>query len=121
MPDLVPEPKVSDRPFCEPTSVLLGSNTEATLRFEPVQNNAEFRIGTVAMSKRPESEYVVRMDDETVYGPAPIPPTDIDDLQVTFIPARAFEQSLELTVRNLQNTTGQRRYSIQPLGYEVMS
>jgi len=46
-----------------------------------VQNSAEFRVGTVAISKRPDSEYVVRMDGETVFGPAPIPPTDIDDLR----------------------------------------
>lgn len=121
MPDLIPPPTADDRPFCEPTSVQLGSNTEATLTFVPVQNDAEFRIGTVAMSKRPESEYIVRMDSEVVYGPAPIPPTDIDDLEVTFTPARAFSQSLELTVRNLENTTGTRRYSVQPIGYEVMS
>ncbi|GAA0276961.1 hypothetical protein [Halobacterium noricense] len=121
MPELIPPPSPDDRPFCEPTSVLLGSNTEATLTFVPVQNDAEFRIGTVAMSKRGESEYVVRMDDEVVFGPAPIPPTDIDDLEVTFTPARAFSQKLELTVRNLSGTTGERRYSIQPVGYEVMS
>lgn len=121
MPALIPAPSPGDRPFCEPVSVLLGSQEEATLRFSPTQSDAEFRIGTVAMSKRPESEYVVRMDEEVVYGPAPIPPTDIDDLQVTFTPARAFSQSLELTVRNLQDSTGDRRYSIQPVGYEVTS
>jgi len=117
---MLPAPKTDDRPFCEPASVLLAAGEEATLRFEPVQNSAEFRIGTVAISKRPESEYVVRMDDETVYGPAPIPPTDIDDLEATFIPARGFEQSLEIIVRNLSDTTGTRRYSLQPVGYEVM-
>ena len=120
MPDLIPAPTKNDRPFCEPTSVSLGSNEEATLTFHPVQQDAEFRIGTVAISKRPDSEYVVRMDDEVVYGPAPIPPTDIDDLAVTFTPARGFEQSLSITVRNLQDTTGERLFSIQPVGYEVM-
>ena len=121
MPALIPQPAETDRPFCEPTSVTLGSNEEATLTFHPVQNTAEFRIGTVAISKRPDSEYVVRMDGEVVYGPAPIPPTDIDDLSVTFTPARGFEQSLSITVRNLQDTTGDRLYSIQPVGYEVMA
>lgn len=121
MPDLIPPPTEQDKPFCEPTSVQLASGEEATLTFVPVQNVAEFRIGTVAISKRPESEYVVRMDGETVYGPAPIPPTDIDDLSVTFTPARGFSQELEITVRNLDDATGTRRYSVQPLGYEVMN
>jgi len=121
MPDLIPPPSDQDRPFCEPTSVSLASGEEATLTFVPVQNSAEFRIGTVAISKRPESEYVVRMDGEVVFGPAPIPPTDIDDLQVTFTPARGFTQELEITVRNLDDTTGSRLYSIQPVGYEVMN
>jgi|AntDeeMetagen681_2_1112603.scaffolds.fasta_scaffold22937_2 hypothetical protein len=120
MPELIPAPAETDRPFCEPTSVSLDSNEEATLTFRPVTNDAEFRIGTVAISKRPDSEYVVRMDEEVVFGPAPIPPTDIDDLAVTFTPARGFEQSLSITVRNLQDTTGERLYSIQPVGYEVM-
>ncbi len=121
MPGIVPAPSETDRPFCEPTSVALGSNEEATLTFWPVQNSAEFRVGTVAISKRPDSEYVVRMDGETVFGPAPIPPTDIDDLQVTFTPARGFSQELEITVRNLDDSTGGRLYSVQPLGYEVMN
>jgi len=56
-----------------------------------------------------------------VFGPAPIPPTDIDDLQVTFTPALGFSQSMEVIVRNLSATTGERDYSIQPVGYEVMS
>ena len=120
MPMMVPWPDEADRPFCEPASVTLGALTEATLTFEPVRNSAEFRVGTLAISKRPESEYVVRMDDEVVFGPSPIPPTDIDDLQVTFTPARGFSQQLEVTVRNIRETAGERRYSIQPVGYEVM-
>ncbi|MFB6087855.1 MAG: hypothetical protein ABEJ85_04980 [Haloarculaceae archaeon] len=101
--------------------MLLDSQEEARLTFHPVRSPAEFLLGTVAISKRPESEYEVRMDDETVYGPAPIPPTDIDDLAVTWSPAREFNQSLEVIVRNLDDTTGSRRYSLQPIGYEVMS
>ncbi len=121
MPNLIPEPSTDDRPFAETVSVSLESGEEARMEFEPVSNDALFRVGTVAISKREETEYELRMDGETVFGPAPVPPTDVDDLQVTFVPALGFEQSLEVVVRNLSATTGTRQYSIQPLGYEVMT
>jgi len=121
MPALIPEPDTNDRPFAETASVSLASGEEVTLEYQPVSNDAMFRVGTVAVSKRADTEYVVRMDGEVVFGPAPIPPTDIDDLQVTFTPALGFSQSMEVIVRNLSATTGERDYSIQPVGYEVMS
>jgi len=121
MPALIPEPEPTDRPFAETASVSLASGEEVTLEYQPVSNDTMFRVGTVAVSKRADTEYVVRMDDEVVFGPAPIPPTDIDDLQVTFTPALGFSQSMEVIVRNLSATTGERDYSIQPVGYEVMS
>ena len=121
MPALIPEPTEQDRPFAETASVDLASGEEITLTYQPVSNDAEFRVGTVAISKREDTEYVLRMDDEVVFGPAPVPPTDVDDLQVTFTPALGFSQSLEVIVRNLSATTGERSYAIQPLGYEVMS
>jgi len=121
MPNLIPEPDPDDRPFAETASVSLEGGEEVRLEYEPVSNDAMFRVGTVAVSKREDTEYVVRMDGEEVFGPAPVPPTDIDDLQVTFVPALGFEQSLEVVVRNLSATTGTRQYSIQPVGYEVMT
>ncbi|MDH5019031.1 hypothetical protein [Halobacterium rubrum] len=121
MPALIPEPDPGDRPFAETASVSLAGGEEIRLEYQPTSNDAEFRVGTVAISKRADTEYVVRMDGETVFGPAPIPPTDIDDLQVTFIPALGFSQSMEVVVRNLSATTGDRDYAIQPVGYEVMT
>lgn len=120
MTDLVPPPAATDKPFCEPTQVTLDVGEQATLTFEPVSQDAMFRVGTVAMSKLAQSEYEVELDGETVYGPAPIPPTDIDDLAMTFYPALGFSQRLRVIVRNLKDTTGGRTYSVQPVGYEVM-
>ncbi|SEW10124.1 hypothetical protein [Halobacterium jilantaiense] len=120
MPDLIPAPSPDDRPFAETASVDLASGEEITLTYEPVSNDAMFRVGTVAISKRADTEYVLRMDDEVVFGPAPVPPTDVDDLQVTFTPALGFSHSMEVVVRNLSATTGDREYAIQPVGYEVM-
>jgi len=52
MPALIPEPEPTDRPFAETASVSLGSGEEVTLTYEPVSNDAMFRVGTVAVSKR---------------------------------------------------------------------
>lgn len=120
MPAVVPEPDADDRPVNEPTSVALGSNQEATLTWRPAQQVGTIVLPTVAISKRPDSEYVVRIDGETVFGPAPIPPTDIDDLAPTFLPAYELQQELTLIVRSFQQTTGDRTYHVQPVGYEVV-
>lgn len=121
MSGIVPAPSPDDRPFCEAVTVDLSTNEEFTATYYPSQNDAMFRVGAVAMSKRPESEYEVWMDQERVYGPSSIPPTDIDDMAMTFLPARGFRQSMTVIVRNLKSTTGTRRYSVQPVGYEVMA
>lgn len=119
MPDgslLVPAPGLGDVPLNEPVSVDLDPDQRATVTFEPVQQNTRFVLPIVAISKYPDSTYQVETDDNLRYGPASVPPTDIDDLQVTFIPALRFSRQLQVEVSNLGSAA--RTYHIQPMGWE---
>ncbi|GGK63509.1 hypothetical protein [Haloarcula sebkhae] len=115
---IVPEPSPSDVPYNDPISRKIGPGKQLVVTFEPTQQVTEFILPTLAISKHPNSSYEVWRDDEKVYGPAPIPPTDIDDLTATWIPARRFSSKLRIIVRNLSETTA-RTYSVQPIGWEV--
>ncbi|MHB9287365.1 hypothetical protein ACKVMT_10045 [Halobacteriales archaeon Cl-PHB] len=105
-------------PFNEPVSARVDAGKKLTATFEPVHNNARFAVPILAASKHAEATYEVRMDDEPVYGPAPIPPTDIDDLVQTFMPPREFTRSLTVICRNVSSSTT-RRFTVQPVGWEV--
>ncbi|WP_280585381.1 hypothetical protein [Halorubrum sp. Boch-26] len=117
MTDVVPAPSADDIPVNEPVTVDIGAGQQATVTYTARQRTNEgFVLPTVAVSKRSQSSYEISADDEQIYGPAGIPPTDIDDLAVCFVPAYEFEQELEVQVTNLSDTS--REYHIQPMGYE---
>lgn len=118
MTDVVPPPAADDIPVNEPVSVSIGAGQQAIVTFTARQRtNDGFVLPIVAASKYSQSTYQIDVDDDgTIYGPSQIPPTDIDDLAVCFVPAYEFEQELEVQVTNLSDT--QRTYHIQPIGYE---
>ena len=66
--------------FIEPVGSHVAVGEKLTATFEPVQRVTEFVLPVVAATKAPGTTYRVKVDDTEVYGPAPIPPTDIDDL-----------------------------------------
>jgi len=117
MTGVVPQPADGDLPFNEPVTVTLGPAEVAQLEFTPKQNSTTFVLPIVAVSKHPGTEYRVKADGDVVYGPASVPPTDIDDLQVTFLPARKFETKLLVEIANVGAT--ERRYTAQPVGWET--
>jgi len=118
MVEVVPQPTEHDKPVNEPISKTLDGGQRAIFTFEPQQQTTPgFVVPILAMSKHPESAYLVWFDDQLVYGPAPVPPTDIDDLQVTFMPAYEFGEELEVWCENLSSATT-REYVVQPVGYE---
>ena len=116
--NVVPEPAKDDIPFNDPISRQLQGGQKLVVEFNPTQRVTEFVLPVLAMSKHPESSYEVWLDGQQVYGPAPIPPTDIDDLTVTFLPAKRFAEKMRVIVRNLSDST-LRSYSVQPIGWEV--
>ncbi|QCP90395.1 hypothetical protein [Haloarcula marismortui] len=115
---IVPQPAADDVPYNDPISRSLDPGSQLTVTFEPTKQVTEFVLPILAVSKHPNSSYEVWQDGEKIYGPAPIPPTDIDDLTATWLPARRFSSKLRIIVRNLGDTTT-RTYSIQPIGWEV--
>jgi len=121
MSEVIPPPSENDKPINEPLSTRLDPGQRATFTYEPRQQTTPgFVVPIVAISKSPESSYTIWFDNRKVFGPSSVPPTDIDDLGVTFTPAFEFEDKLRVQVENIsENTT--RTYTVQPVGYERVS
>jgi len=118
MPEVIPKPSEYATPVNEPVTAAIPAGQRATFIFEPTNRTTPgFVVPTVAASKLPDSAYTVRFDEQTKFGPAPAPPTDVNDVGVTFLPAFEFEETLEVIVENLADT-GTRTYTVQPVGYE---
>jgi len=115
--EVIPNPEPGDVPLNEPVSVDLQGGEQATVTFTAsTRTNGGFILPILAASKYSQSTYEVALDDENIYGPTTIPPTDIDDLEVCWVPAWEFGQEIEVTVTNLSDT--ERLYHIQPIRFE---
>lgn len=112
----VPEPTQADIPFNAPVKRRLQAGEKLIATFRPEQATTTFHAPIVAISKQPEMQYVVKADGKTRYD-APVPPTDIDDLQVCFTPALSFNNELKVTVSNLSDSVA-RDVTVQPVGWE---
>jgi hypothetical protein len=73
-------------------------------------------VDCVAASKYQGLTYEIRADGRTRYGQAGVPPTDVDDLAQTFIPALEFDSKLRTIVRNPSQKT--RVVAVQVRGWE---
>ena len=104
-------------PLATPKTVRLDGGEEATITWTPERSGTTFYLQVLAASKASESTYRIKADGSVIYGPAAIPPTDIDDLVPVWNPAHEFTTSLELRIQNVG--TGTRTYHAQPVGYET--
>ena len=114
----VPQPDPGDRPLNQPQTVRLDPGERVTVKFTATQRTGSgFVLPMLAMSKHPNSVYAAKVDDdEVIYPESSVPPTDIDDKQITFMPAYEFAEKLVVTMANLSEST--RRYTCQPIGFE---
>ena len=115
----VPEPTATDLAYNKVSSATLNGGEKLTTTFVPDGHSGTFVLPTLAISKHVNSSYEVRLDGNTVFGPAAIPPTDIDDLGVTWLPALQFTTELKLIVKNLDSAA--HTYHVQPVGWEVLA
>lgn len=106
-----------DNPFNEAASVTLDPGERAEVTFEPENRVSDYFLPTLAVSKHPNSSYEIQTDGTTLFGPAPIPPTDPDDDSDTFRPPETFADSAVVIVENL-DSTATRTYYIQVIGWE---
>jgi hypothetical protein len=88
--------------------------------FTPEGATTDARLPIVAMSKFPGATYEVQIDGDTHYGPAAIPPTDVDDTDVTFLPAFQWSESIRGIVRNVSGGD-QREATVQVIGWEEVT
>lgn len=114
----VPEPMPGDRPLNHPETVQLDPGEKATVTYTAKKRtDGGFVLPILAMSKHPDSVYKAMTDsDNVIYPEASVPPTDVDDKAVTFVPAYEFEQELVVQMTNLSDST--REYTSQPIGFE---
>jgi hypothetical protein len=73
-------------------------------------------IDCIGASKYAGLTYEVRADNRVRYPEVGVPPTDVDDLSRTFIPALEFRNSLKIIVRNPSST--ERTVAVQIRGWE---
>lgn len=116
MPRVIPEPDPSDNPFLDPFTITIPPQSKGTVTFVPEQSKSTFYLATVAISKESQTSYELKDDGTQMYGPAQVPPTDIDDFTVTWVPCQQFRTSLEVVIKNLADQT--RTYTVMPMGYE---
>lgn len=113
-----PLPSTDAVAVSDPTTVELGEAEQATITYTPEQSGTTFYVPVVAISKEQETEYRIKADDTVIWGPAEIPPTDIDDLQPMWTPAQEFQTRLSVEITNLRTDGGVRRYHVMPVGWE---
>lgn len=82
------------------TSVPAGSRADFT--FTP--DASGMQVDVVAASKYRGLTYELRVDGDQRFGPAPIPPTDVDDLVTTHNPRMPVDREVIITVRNPSDT-----------------
>jgi hypothetical protein len=114
---VIPEPDPEDTPFLSPYTVAVPAGSKATVEFEPEESGSTFYLASVAISKEAQTTYAIRDDGTPMFGPAAVPPTDIDDSTVTWVPCQRFRTSLEVIIKNV--SSAERTYSILPMGYET--
>ncbi|MFD1588716.1 hypothetical protein ACFR9U_17190 [Halorientalis brevis] len=112
MPEVPPDALA----LCEPETVALDPGQKATITVTPKQSSTTLRIVTPAMSKFKDSSYRVELDGNTVYGPAALPPTDVDDMAGMWRPAKRANNDVKLIIKNLSSNP--RTYHTQLVGWE---
>jgi len=114
---VIPEPDKDDTPFLEPYTITVPAESKGTVTFVPEESGSTFYLASVAISKESQTTYELRDDGTTMFGPAAVPPTDIDDSTVTWVPCQQFQNSLEVIVKNVSDAP--RTYTVLPMGYET--
>jgi hypothetical protein len=114
--EVIPKPTEGDIPFNAPVRRTLGPGERLTATFSPEQRTTTFHVPAVGASKHPEMRYVVYTDDTKRFDAA-VPPTDIDDMGVTFVPALSFNREMRIRIENLSGSTT-RPVAVQPVGWE---
>lgn len=120
---VVPEPEPGDIPVNEPLSASIDGQQKATFKWKLTQNVSKVQIPVVAATKYDQTSYKVWCDGGSpIYGPREVPPTELDDKAVCFMPARSFSSELKVEIVNLRDSgTAARTYHVQPIGWEENS
>ncbi|WP_136688320.1 hypothetical protein [Halorhabdus amylolytica] len=120
MVGLAPCPGSSDAPYNETETAVLDEGEKMTAVFEPEGASTTAMLPIVAASKYAGATYEILLDGETRYGPASVPPTDIDNLEVTFIPSYQWNERIEVIVRNV-SAGDARMTTVQVIGWEEVT
>jgi len=115
----IPLPDEGDVPIQEAAQVALNPGEKVTVTMTPETSGSQHKVPIVAITKRKGSSYEIAVDGTNRFGPSPIPPTDIDDVDATFIPALDMQSKLETEIKDLRASGGERTYFVQVIGWEA--
>lgn len=114
----VPFPDEGDAPVHETAAVTLSPGQKATVTMTPETAGNLHYIPTVAASKLADSSYKIVVDGAVRFGPGPIPPTDVDDLDAVFLPALRLNSEMKIEIKDLRSSGGERTFATQVVGWE---
>ncbi|MFB6302770.1 MAG: hypothetical protein ABEH78_07925 [Haloferacaceae archaeon] len=114
MPDPADDPEAY-KPLNDAERTNIPSGNQATFTFDP--DGSGMWVDVVAASKFDGLTYEVRVDQTRRFGPAGVPPTDIDDLNTTHKPPLEVNRQLKIIVRNPSATD--RTVAAQVRGWET--
>lgn len=106
-----------DDPLHDVQTVTLDPGQRAVISYELDDRGSRFFLPTLAVTKEPNSSYELELDGSRTFGPASIPPTDIDDDTETWRPPETFERTATVTVENLDDSVT-RTYHVRLKGWE---
>lgn len=89
-------------PVNEADGTTIPAGSRADFSFSPDASGME--LDAIAASKYQGLTYEVRVDSDQRFGPAPIPPTDIDNMVTTHNPRMSVSRDVTITVRNPSST-----------------
>ena len=104
-----------DTPFIDAQQVILSASEQATITYSLSNTRSQFHLVMLAASKHTDVIYTVEMDGSEEWK-APIPPTDVDNAQDTYVPAKVFRNDMEVQVANVGDVD--RRVNVVIKGWE---
>lgn len=114
----IPFPDESDTPVHEAAKVSLEPGQKAIVTMSPETAGSQHRIPVVAISKHGRTNYRIKVDGSTRFGPSPIPPTDPDDMGTVFMPTLSLQREMKVQIKDVRSSGGARTFYVQTIGWD---
>ena len=107
-------------PIHETAKVTVAPGEKATVTVTPDTSGSTHHVPVVAVSKLSGATYTVEVDETERFGPdSPVPPTDPDDLNPTFLRALELTREMKITIKDVRGSGNPRDYEVHVMGWEA--